>query len=712
MNEQAAQTHLFHDVSRLLNPRSIAIIGASDQPGAISGVCIKLLQKFAFPGDIWPVNPNRTEVHGLKCHANVAALPGTADIAIIATAAAHTPALVRECAAAGIRTGIIWSGGFSEVGPDGAALQARLAEACAETGFALQGPNCLGVINTALPAMATFASFLLETDKLIEGSISIVSQSGGTATMAQALAQQAGFGFRYTISTGNEAILSAADFIYALAHDSGTRVVAAYLEGVRNGDKFVAALRACREAGKPVVVLKGGATAASARAALAHTGALVGESRVWDAVFHDEAVIQVHSLEQLIDTTCYLSSIDLKTLPQGPGLVSVAFGGGGGVLSADQCARHGLKTPRLTDDTIARLRPLVPPIAAVENPIDVTPQAFNSAAYFATFGEALDVIAADPGIDIVLLQFGPMAQRGLEIADLICEFRHRTRKTVCIAWPLAPSGVPERLRERGVCNFLEYERAIATLGRLRRHVDDARQPTRAKVASQPFDWSAAAGTVRAGTVIPEHDCHRILRSAGLAVAAGQLVTSAKDAAAAAARVGLPVAMKGISAGVTHRAAAGLVRLGIGSAVDASATYEDLARTAERSGIALDGVYMQRMIGDGLEILISVFRDPVFGLMISVGAGGALTELIDDVVVARAPIAEGDLVVLLERLRLVRSALKSRNAPDIAALARYAADVSRLAASAPWRQFVLEINPVKWSAAGVVAVDGLLIVEAP
>jgi acyl-CoA synthetase (NDP forming) len=305
-----------------------------------------------------------------------------------------------------------------------------------------------------------------------------------------------------------------------------------------------------------------------------------------------------------------------------------------------------------------------------------------------------------------------MAQRGFEIADLICEFRHRTQKTVCIAWPLAPSGIPERLRMHGIHNFLEYERAIATLGRLQRHVDDALRPARARVASKPFDWDAAVGKVSAGAVISEHDCHRILSAAGIAAAAGELVASAKDAAAAATRIGLPVAMKGISAKVTHRAAAGLIRLNIDSATDASAAYDDLARTAERSGISLDGVYVQHMVDGGLEVLISAFRDPVFGPMISVGAGGALTELIDDVVIAPAPIAEDDLVVLLERLRLVRSALKGRNAPDLASLARYAAEVSRLATSAPWRQFVLEINPVKWSLAGVVAVDGLLIVEAP
>ena len=709
---QSVESPPFWDVSRLLAPRSIAVIGASDQPGNLGGVAIRLLRKFGYPGTLWPINPRRSEVHGLACHARVADLPAPADLALFATGADTVPALVRECAGAGIRCGIAWAGGFAEVGERGEALQRELVKACHDTGFALAGPNCIGIIDTWMPVTASFASFLTETDSLVRGDISMVSQSGGMATMAHAFAQQAGFGFRYMISSGNEAVLTAADYLHALVEDAHTKVIAAYLEGVKDGTRFVAALAEARAAGKPVVVLKGGETPASARAAVAHTGALAGERRVWDAVFRDAGVIQVHSLEELLDQVLFLSSTDLARLPSGNGVAAVTFGGGGGVLAADQAARHGLAMPMLTAATRERLRPLVPPIAAIENPVDVTPQVFNRGEWFAHFAEVLDVIAADPGIHSILLQFGPMAQRAMDIAQVVCDFRHRTAKTVCLGWPLAPRGVPEFLRERGVYVFTEYERAIGVLGQLaRRHAaiaSDVGEP----VPVLPFDWSAhAAGRATAG-VISEPECHRLLAAAGLPVAAGRLVHSADEAAAAALAVGMPVAMKGISPAVTHRAAAGLLALGVDAQAEARATYRELTARAAGAGIVLDGIYVQHMISDGLEVLVSAFRDPVFGPMISCGAGGNFTELIDDVTLQRAPVSEAQALAMIERLRLARSARKTRVPPDARLLAEFIARLSQLAAGAPWRRFVLEINPVKWGADRVVAVDGLLVIEDP
>ncbi len=463
---QPVKSPAFVDVSALLAPRSIAVVGASDQPGNLGGVAIRLLQKFGYPGTIWPINPRRAAVHGLACHARVADLPAPVDLAIFATGAESVPALVRECAAAGIRCGIVWAGGFAETGERGRALQDELRAICDETGFALAGPNCIGIINTWMPVTASFASFLTESDALVRGDISMVSQSGGTGTMAQAFAQQAGFGFRYMISSGNEAVLTAADYLHALVEDPQTKVIAAYLEGVTDGARFMAALDEARIASKPVVVLKGGETGTSARAAAAHTGALAGERRVWDAVFREAGVIQVHSLEALLDTVLFLSSADSSKWPDGNGIAAVSFGGGGGVLAADQAARQGLTMPAFTAPTLDKLRPLVPPIAAIDNPVDLTPQVYNQSEWFAHFGEALDVVAADPGVHSILLQFGPMAQRGTEVAQAICDFRDRTEKTVCFAWPLAPSGIPELLRSRGVYVFTEYARAIAVLGQL------------------------------------------------------------------------------------------------------------------------------------------------------------------------------------------------------------------------------------------------------
>ena len=433
---------------------------------------------------------------------------------------------------------------------------------------------------------------------------------------------------------------------------------------------------------------------------------------MWDAVLRDAAVIEARSLEELLDVVVHLHGAGAPRMPAGNGVAIVTFGGGGGVLAADQCARQGLATPLLTQATRERLRPLVPPIAAIENPVDLTPQVYNNGDWFARFGEALDVIAADPGIAAILLQFGPMAQRAIGVARTICDFRRRTGKPVCLAWPLAPREVPEYLRAEGFTVFTESARAIVMLGKLARRHADAARPVVDAAPAIDFDWSAHVRNPTEGMIVAEPDCHRMLAAAGLDVAAGRL-TDAEDAAAEAANtVGFPVAMKGISPAVTHRAAAGLLALGIRSADEARATYRSLTGRAAAARIVLDGIYVQHMIREGFEVLVSAFRDPLFGVMVSCGAGGNFTELIDDVTLERAPVGEDRALAMIERLRLAHSVRRMNAPPDARLLARYISRFSQIAAAAPWRQFVLELNPVKWGHDHVTAVDGLLIIEEP
>jgi acetyltransferase len=556
----------FADLSRLLEPRSIAVIGASDTPGNLGGTAVRYFQKFGYPGAVWPVNPRRETVAGLPCFPRPAALPGPADLAILAIGADSVVGMVEECAAAGITHGIVWAGGFAEVGGDGVARQAALVEACRKTGFTICGPNCIGIINTRQPMTASFGSSLLEAERLLPGNISMVSQSGGLATITHALAQQAGFGFRYVVSTGNEAVLTTADVIHAFVADPHTRVIAAYLEGVADGDRLVAALEAARREGKPVVVLKGGATAASARAAVAHTGALAGEERVWSAVLREQAVIRVRSQEELLDVAVLLSGSDPATLPAGPGVAAVTFGGGFGVLSADQCAEHGLTTPPLEAATRQRLADLVTPLASVGNPIDLTPDTYNQPQWLARLPEALDVIAADPGVHTLFLQVGAAGHRARDLMDAIGGVRSRSRKTVCVAWPLPPKAVLERLPAEGVHPFPEVARAARAIGHLAGYrAARARPPRDDGAAGTPsrFDWRAFVGPdTPAGTVVSEPRCHRILAAAGLATAPGGLAGAPDEALRAAEQAGYPVALKGISPAVTHRAAAGLVALGL------------------------------------------------------------------------------------------------------------------------------------------------------
>ncbi|MGH6902781.1 MAG: acetate--CoA ligase family protein, partial [Geminicoccaceae bacterium] len=595
----------FIDVAPLLSPRSVAVIGASDAAGNLGGVAVGFLRRFGFPGAIHPINPGRETVAGLPCLPGVADLPEPVDLAIIAVGEDRVAGVVRECAAIGIPSGVVWAGGFGEAGAAGRARQDELIALCRKTGFRLLGPNCLGAINGALPMTATFASFLIEAERIIPGRISYVGQSGGLISSCLALAQHLGVGFRHMVSTGNEAVLTTADFIKAFAADAGTKVIAVYLEGLRDGARLIAALEAARRAGKPVVLIKGGVTAASARAAAAHTGALAGERRVWDAILSEQAVIQVESMEELLDVVLFLDSIDLGKLPAGPNVAPITFGGGFGVLAADQCARKGLATPPLAKASRARLQALLPPIAATGNPFDLTPVTYNEAAWMEKLPQALEVIAADDAIDTILFMCGPMGRHGKELAGIIRDLRDATRKTVCLGWPLAPAGMVERVRKDGFFVFTEFDRAINAIAKVagfRRDLERAER--RAPVgASSSFDWSAHVGAPAPGQVVPEHACHRILAAAGLPVAKGRFARSQSEALRAARDLGFPLAMKGTAAGIIHRARVSLVALDLRSEDDVRAQFAAQNARAAAAGAPLEGVYLQAMARPGIDILV-------------------------------------------------------------------------------------------------------------
>lgn len=698
----------FADVSAFLRPRSVAVIGASDRPGNVGGAAVRFFRKFNSPCLVYPVNSRGEPVAGLPAYQSMAALPEAADLAILAVPAAAVPEAVIKCAAAGTKAGIIWAGGFGEGGEDGAARQDELVAICRKTGFLALGPNCLGVIETHGPMTASFASMMLAVDRLLPGNISMVSQSGGLATIAHALAQQQGYGFRYTISTGNEAVLGVADFLRALVDDPETKVIALYLEGGRDGDKLRRALNAAREARKPVIVLKAGATAASAIAAAAHTGALAGERRVWDAVLRDSAAIRAESLEELLDLALQLSGAELCRLPTSRGVAAITFGGGSGVLSADQCDRVGLAVPSLGAGTRAALEGIVPPLASTRNPVDLTPQTYLDPQWLKHFPQVLDVIAADPGIGTVFLQAGPMSRGDAELAESITAFRDRCPKPVLAAWPLALDAARDVFRSASMHLYQEYSRGIRAIGRLTTYADDLAASDET-AAPAKFDWAAALPAVAPNEVVTEDRCHSLLARAGLPVASGRLAKTVGEAVQIARGVGLPVVMKGISRQVTHRAAAGLVALSLMSEEDVHSAWARLEGRARATSVVLDGIYVQKMESEGVELLLSAFRDPDFGVIISLGAGGVMTELVDDVTLAPAPLGEAAAARALERLKIVR---RAGQATTTSGLARCVAHFSALAASAPWRRFVLELNPVKWSKDKVTIVDGLLIVTQP
>jgi acyl-CoA synthetase (NDP forming) len=696
-------------LSGLLTPRAIAVIGASDKPGNLGAGAISHLQRLGYRGGIYPVNPRLESLAGVRCYGSVSEVPFPVDLALLAVSGERLLQAVRECAAVGIRAGVAWAGGFAEAGPDGQALQAALVQICHEENFSLCGPNCIGIINNHNAMTATFGSSLLGLTSLKPGHISMVSQSGGIASFVHALAEQAGVGFGTMVSTGNEAVLTTADFVEALADDSTTRVICIYLEGLKDGNRFVAALQRARARGKQVVVIKAGATPASASAALAHTGALAGEDRVWDAVLRECGAIRANSLEELVDIALYLQDGRAANFPQGKGMAVISFGGGGGVLAADQGAAVGMETPPLTAASRALLLPLVPPIASIANPFDLTPDAYNKPKWFAKFPDAVRVIATDPNVHTLFFQLGAIAHKADAIIDMLIELAGDVDQAICVAWPLPPPTVLKRLPEAGIHVFSDAARGLRVMGKLA--TVSAHRSSVAAHSSDPrfsYAWDGMSLVSDGSHVMVSEDvCHRVMARAGLPIARGTLCTDAVAARIACKDLGFPVAVKGLSGSVSHKAASGLVVLGVDSMQALDNACACIMANASKAGSTLDGIYVQQMIEGAGELIVSAFRDPVFGVMVSCGAGGAMTEMLNDVALHRAPVDAATAHAMLGQLKVVRRLSSAQKTLSVFPAAEFVADFSQLTAQAPLEDFVFEVNPIKWRDAGVVAVDGLL-----
>jgi acetyltransferase len=698
----------FGDLTPLLAPRSVAVVGASDREGNLGGLAVGFLQKFGYRGPVWPVNAGRSVVAGLPCFAHLRALPSRPDLVIVAVPAETVTEVVADCIAIGSPGAIVWAGGFAEVDDEGRARQRQLEDLCRGTSLKLCGPNCIGVINTSIGLTASFSSLMTEFDRLTPGTVSIVSQSGGTAVTAHGRAQELGLGFRVTISCGNEATLSVGDFIFALAQDDGTRVIAAYVEGLADPARFVEALAEANRRGKPVVILKGGAHEQSGRAALAHTGKLAGVDRTYDAIFREFAAIRVFSTEELLDVSLQLASLRPGQLPAGNRVLLSTFGGGSGVLATDQCIREGLKVPTLDAETRARLKPILSPLGSSINPVDLTPGSMTNPQYRSTLPAVLKTLVNAPDIDSYVFMSAGFGALAPKLVAMFEELRANADKPICLSWLSPPQGVTASLAERGVVVFDEHARAIRAAAHLVRYAVSKRHRIRHRPEiAKPFAWKDVIG-VAAG-VISENVAARILEAAGLPIATGRLARTTEDAIRAAEEVGYPVALKAISAEITHRAAAGLVRLNVEDADQVARTDRALRDSVAKLDVVLDGIWVQRMVSGALELLVTAFRDPQFGVMVGCGMGGGITEIIDDVVFARAPIGADGAFDLLGCLRTIDRLPGLLPDTDRRQVSDFLARFSMLVATAPWESFTFEVNPVKIGTDEMAAVDALLVI---
>ncbi len=692
---------------RVFEAGSVAVIGASSDPTRIGGRPVAMLKAHGFDGPVYPINPNRDEIQGLPAYAAIGDVPGPVDLAICAVPGAMVEDVLGQCAAKGVGGVVVFAGGFAEVGGEGVEQQARLTAIARETGLRLIGPNCMGFANFGRHLMASFhPAFALE---MPTGRIGLVSQSGAFGGLSSMMAVERGVGFSHALTTGNEADVDAADCLAFLAEDRATDVILLYLEGVRNGPAMLDALALARANRKPVIVVKLGRTEAGARAAQSHTSALAGTDRVFEAVFRQFGAYRANSIEEFYGIAAALA---VGGLPKGNRVGLVTVSGGVGVLMADDAAARGLDVAPMPAATQRTFKEIVP-YAGVNNPLDVTGQIINQPELMNT---ALRLVLDEADYDaIVGFQGATLAAGDAVIDEKLDMWRGLKRdypdKFLCVAG-LARPDVQARFEAAGLPLCVEPTHATraAAAGA---HFADA--------FARPPGWTGRPSTGGASTLpsgpLTEVQAMQILGAAGLPMTPHRLAVTADEAVAAAEALGLPVAMKIVSPDILHKTEIGGVRLNLASADavrSAFAEITDAARNrAPRAAIA--GCLVAPMLTGGVETILGIHMDPVFGPLVMFGLGGVLVEVLEDVSFRVAPFDDGEAHRMIDEIkgRAVLDGVRGAPAADIDALAAALATLSRFAAAQADRLLSVDLNPfvVLPSGEGAVALDAVLEVRS-
>jgi acyl-CoA synthetase (NDP forming) len=681
-------------LDRLLKPKSIAIVGASERPEAIGTRLIRNLRLMNYPGTIYPVNPRYKELAGLTCYPSLTALPETVDAAFLAVPAPSGPELLEEAARCGIKAVFTNANGYADGDADGVALQRRLEAIAEKNGIVLAGPNNLGLVNVH-DHCAIWTPRYMQT--IPAGPVAVISQSGSIALILSE--DERKLGFSYLVTTGNEAVLTVADYLDHIVRDDRVGVVLLFLETIRDPALFAKAAQEARRRGKRIVALKLGSSEGGRALVQAHTGSLAGEDRLYDAFFQAQGIIRVRDLDEMLETAVVLAAS--PAAPPTPSLVPVTLSGGEAALLADLGAELGIDFPKLSPETLARLRPAFPPYSSIGNPVDAWGLGFNAER----FKIVLDALLADPSIGTIGLSVDAPGQGGGDVpyACVMAEacVASKTDKRLVMFNNTSGTGVNAEVRailDKARIPYLSGMRpALAAMGHLSRLAKPAPSPTDALP----------------GAALPtgETEQFRVLTTAGVTMTGAEPVASAAEACAVAARFGYPVVLKGVAAHLPHKSDLGLVKLGLADDTEVAAAFRDVSAilAAHAQPGALGQVVVQAMAPEGVELILGVRNIPGFGSFIIVGPGGVLVEISAKASVRLGPVDEATAREMLAETPAAKLLGGVRGKPpcDIDAAVAAIAAFSRLAAAQSHLLAALEINPLIVSPRGAVGVDLLI-----
>ncbi|GAB3694198.1 acetate--CoA ligase family protein [Saccharopolyspora tripterygii] len=690
-------------IHRMLHPRSIAILGASNDPRKLSGRAIALMKRFGYTGRLLPINPAREQVQGLPAHPRLADVDGEIDLAMIMLPADQVVGAVRDCAQRGVPAAIVGAAGFAELDEAGAALQQQLVDVAAETGIRLLGPNCLGMFSLRDKAMPTFTSAMDGDFEPHEGPLAFVSQSGAFGTFIFSAAQHAGIGISHFLNTGNEADLSVAELLAGLVELDEVHALMAYLEGVHDGPELLAVARRAHELDKPILAVKVGRSDAGARAAASHTASLAGEDAVFDGVVRQFGVVRADGMDQLLDAAMIFAA---GRRARGRRLTTLSLSGGAGVLMADAASRHGVEVAAWEPEWQQRMAEVIPAFGSPRNPVDLTANLISDPGMLQ---RALRIAVDHPGSDLIAVLLGNADHAADELIGAIEHAYRSTDRPLVVVWTGGSGRPRERLRELGIPCFTDPGRAAAALGALAgyslRHAPPSPQPP-PDIDRKVVRAILCEARDRGRRHLDEHESSRLIAAYGIPCAGAFPAKDPRSAVTAARELGAPVAVKVLSGTIGHKSDVGGVRLGLRTDAEIRSAAEELL------GLEPDARLLVQRMSTGTELIVGIKRDPAFGPVVVVGLGGVLVEVLADSRAGVVPLDTASAKRLLLSLRgsAIFTGVRGEAPRDLDAAADAVARLSWLAHDLADELEELDVNPLLVDERGVVAVDCLAVLR--
>jgi acetyl coenzyme A synthetase (ADP forming)-like protein len=689
-------------LDNFFNPKTIAVIGASRTAGKVGYDILKNLIQYGYQGVVYPINPEATEILGLKVYPSILSVPSEIGLAVVVVPPRSVSDVIGQCGEKGIDSAVIITAGFKESGSEGTKLEDELVQKAKESGIRFIGPNCLGIIDTHSGINASFAKGMPS-----KGNIGFFSQSGALGIAVLDLALSEDIGFSKFISMGNKADVSDEEIMQALAEDENTKVILGYIEGVKDGKKFVEiASRVSKK--KPLIILKSGVTSSGIKAASSHTGALAGRETSFDAAFKQSGVIRVNTIGDLIN---YALAFANQPLPQGPNVAIITNSGGPGILAADACDRLGLQLVPLHKEIVDQLRTFLPPFASFYNPVDILGDATAE-----RYEKALYAVVQDDKVNGILVLLTPTAVVDVDgTAKAIANIAHLIDKPVLTSFmgkKSVESG-SKILMKYHVPNYSYPEHAVSSLNVMYKYNIWIKSPEKVYPRIEGLKEKAHDIFERVKEEKREHlrdsEVYEVLNAYGFLQPRSLLARTSEEAVAAAKGIGYPVVMKIVSPQVIHKSDIGGVRINVNSKKEIENTFFDIT-TRVRNVIPtahIHGVMIQEMISGGKEVIIGITRDTQFGHMIMFGLGGIYVEVLKDVSFRIVPLSKEDAYEMIRETKVfpLLRGVRGEAEADTEAIENSLLILSQMALDFP-QIIEAEINPllVKKRGEGVVAID--------